>query len=177
MDLKRSSFEPSNAFERMDGETYTEYRALKASGMFLDPERYLSFRERDGRPRSLKMVVEDSGLYFMDTARGIKYRLDKDYFFTYHSGLHAVEEERIRGFQGPLVLLDNLLEFWRRPGTGLLLVADHLNHREYLSPAQKAELDSVQRLYQKEQFVINPMLQKKAPEPAPPPVQVLSLED
>lgn len=177
MDLNRSQPSPSDAFERMDAETYTEYRALKAAGMFLDPGRYLAFRERSGGSRHVKMVVEDSGLFFMDMTRKVKYKLSGDCLFLYHSGLHAVDEEKVRNAEGPVVVLDNLLEFWKKPGTGLCLVADHLNNCEYLSPAQRSELENIQKLYQKDQFVINPMLQKKAKETTSAPVQVLSLED
>jgi hypothetical protein len=74
--------------------------------------------------------------------------------------------------------LDNLLEFWKRPGTGLCLVADHLNKCNFLLPEQKTELDRVQRLYSKEEFVINPMLQKKFKDvPTRPAVGIMDLED
>jgi len=70
------------------------------------------------------------------------------------------------------------LEFWQRTGTGLCLVADHLNKNSYLTDEQKTELERTRSLYQKEELVIQPMLQRKAKESSPAPsFQVLSLED
>jgi hypothetical protein len=177
MDLNRSQPQSSDAFERMDGETYTEFRTLKAAGILLDPEKYLAFRERPGRTRNIKLVVSDAGIFFLDITRKINYKLNRDYLFLYHNGLHAVEEDNIRSSEEPIIVLENLLEFWKRPGVGFCLVADHLNNCGYLSPEQKTELENVQKLYKRDEFIINPMLQKKEKEPSSGSVQVLSLDD
>jgi hypothetical protein len=92
--------------------------------------------------------------------------------------------------EGPVLVLENLLEFWKRQATGICLVADHLNKLEFLNPAQKTELDRVQRIYGSQSLVINPMLQRKVKEspaasspqvqPLPQPqshTRVLSLDD
>lgn len=88
-----------------------------------------------------------------------------------------MEEERIKNAEGPVVILENLLEFWKRQGTGLCLVADHLNNCNFLSENQKTELARIQKLYSGDGFVINPMLQKKTKEKPSSSVQVISLDD
>jgi hypothetical protein len=161
MKLKHATPEQTDAFGRMSREVYDEYRNLKFAGVTIEPSRYLVFREQTKNYLHTKLVVSDAGVFFMDAARKIKFKFDRWYFFVYHDGLDAADEEKIRKNDSPITVLDNLLEFWNRPGTGLCLVADHLNGCQYLLPDQKEELDKVQRLYSQEGFVINPMLHKK----------------
>jgi len=177
--LDRLTPEQLDALGRMPKTLHDEYRHLGFTGLSVDPVRYLAFRQQTKNEAFTKLVVSDSGVHFLDPARKVKYRFDPAFFLVYQDGLHFVEEEKIRASQNPLILLDNLLEFWKRHGTGLVLVADHMNGCNFLLPEQKAELDRVQRLYSKEEFVINPMLQKKA-KPSPSPTLrggVLDLED
>jgi len=178
MALDRLSPEQLNALGSMSREIHDEYRNLGFAGFSPDPIRYLAFRTQTKNFLQTKLVVSDAGVFFLDPARKIKYKFHQGYFFVYHEGFHQVDEQKIKEAEGPVILLDNLLEFWKRQGTGLCLVADHLNHCDYLFPEQKAELERVQRLYNKDEFVINPMLQKKSKEnPAGQAVGVFDLED
>jgi hypothetical protein len=185
MSLDRLTSEQLDALGRMSKKIHDEYRNLGFAGLTVDPIRFLAFRKQTNNDRFTELVVSDAGVFFMDTARRIKFKFDQGYFFTYHDGLHLVDEEKINNMDGPVIVLDNLLEFWKRSGTGLCLVADHLNNCNFLLPEQKAELDRVQRLYSKEEFVINPMLQKKHKEiltrpkdvPTRPAVGIMDLED
>lgn len=165
-----------DALGRMSKEIHDEFRNLGFAGMNVDPVRYLAFRQQTNNHMYLKLVVSDAGLFFVDSSRKMKYKFDPGFFLVYQDGLHFVEEEKIKNSESPLIVLENLLEFWKRHGTGLCLVADHMNGCSYLLPEQKTELDRVQRLYNKEEFVINPMLQKKT-KTSPQPVRgVLDLE-
>jgi hypothetical protein len=176
--LEHLTPEKIDALGRMSKKIHDEYRNLGFTGMTLDPVRFLAFRTQTHNDRFTELVVSDAGVFFLDPARKIKFKFDPGYFFVYHDGLHAVEERKIKESTNPLIVLENLLEFWNRPGTGLCLVADHLNGCHYLLPEQKADLDRVQRLYNKDEFVINPMLHKKTKEtPARPPAGVLDLEN
>jgi hypothetical protein len=121
-------------------------------------------------------VVSDAGVFFLDKTRNIKYKFHRDFFFVYHDGLHAVEEQKIKDMEGPVIVLDNLLEFWKRQGTGFCLVADHLNHCSFLSEDQKNELTRVQKLYSNESLVLKPMLHSKA-KGKESSVQIFSLDD
>jgi hypothetical protein len=178
MSLDHLTPEQLDALGRMSKKIHDEYRNLGFAGFTLDPARFLAFRKQTNNDRFTELVVSDAGVFFMDTARKIKFKFHHNYFFVYHDGLHQVDEEKIKNGDGPIILLDNLLEFWNRPGTGLCLVADHLNHCDYLFPDQKAELKRIQHLYSKDQFVINPMLQKKSKETSQKPaVAVFNLED
>ncbi|HUO56924.1 MAG TPA: hypothetical protein VMV05_01990 [bacterium] len=166
------------ALGKMNKKVHDEYRNLGYAGVSLDPARFLAFRQQTRNDRFTELVVSDAGVFFMDSARRVKFKFHRDYFLVYHEGFHLVDEEKIRKNDGPVVILDNLLELWNRPGTGLCLVADHLNNCDYLMPEQKKELDRVQALYDKQRLVINPMLQKKAKEePQLTSVSVLDLED
>ena len=178
MQPDRMTPEQVDALGKMNKKIYDEYRNLGYAGFSVDPIRFLTFRQQTRNDRFTELVVSDAGVFFMDTARRVKYRFHRDFFLVYHDGLHLVDEERIRKIEGPVVILDNLLEFWNRPGTGLCLVADHLNNCDYLLTEQKRELEKIQSLYNKDQLVINPMLQKKTREDSrQSSVSVLDLED
>ncbi len=169
--------EQVDALGQMNKKIYDEYRNLGFAGLSVDPVRFLAFRKQTNNDRFTELVVSDAGVFFMDTARRIKYKFHPDFFFVYHEGLHAVDEEKIKATEGPLVVLDNLLEFWKRQGTGLCLVADHLNNNRYVNDAQKAELDRIQKLYSGEGFIINPMLHRKIKDRPEPSAQILSLDE
>ncbi len=178
MSFDRLTSEQLDALGRMSKKIHDEYRTLGFAGLTVDPVRFLAFRKQTNNDRFTELVVSDAGIFFMDTARRIKFKFDANYFFVYHDGLHLVDEEKVKKSEEPLIVLDNLLEFWNRRGTGLCLVADHLNNCNFLFPEQKAELERVQRLYSKEEFVINPMLQRKIKDiPARPGVGIMDLED
>jgi hypothetical protein len=177
MALDHMSPEQVDALGRMNKKIYDEYRNLGFAGITVDPVRFLSFRKQTNNDRFIELVVSDAGVFFMDTARKVKYKFDPNYFFVYHDGLHAVEEEKIKNMEGPVVVLENLLEFWKKQGTGFCLVADHLNNCSFLSENQKTELVRTQKLYSGESFIINPMLQKKIREKPSSAVQVVSLDD
>jgi len=178
MQLDPRTPEQIDALGRMNKKIYDEYRNLGFAGFSVDPLRYLAFREQTKNHKFTELVVSDAGVFFFDPARRIKFKFNPQYFLVHHEGLHLVDEEKIRDAEGPIVLLDNLLEFWNRPGTGLCLVADHQNGCQYLSLEQKAELEKVLGLYSRDQFIINPMLQKKIKETQPTsPVGVFDLED
>jgi hypothetical protein len=175
--LDRLTPEQLDALGKMSREIHDEYRHLAFAGIPVDPVRYLAFRQQTQNHRYLKLVVSDAGVLFLDPSRKIKYKFDPGFFFVYQEGLHFVEEERIRNSPVPVVVLENLLEVWKRHGTGLCLVADHMNGCQFLLPPQREELDRIQRLYAGDRFVINPMLHKKS-EPGPrPPHAVLDLEN
>jgi hypothetical protein len=170
--------EQVDALGRMNKKIHDEYRNLGFAGINLDTVRYLAFRQQTHNDKFTELIVSDAGVFFIDLARRIKFKFDSRYFFVYHDGLHQVEEEKIRNSGGPVIVLDNLLEFWNRQGTGLCLIADHLNHCDYLFPEQKTELKRVQLLYSKDEFVINPMLQRKLKGISQKPsVGVFDLED
>ncbi len=177
MALDHMTPEQVDALGRMNKKIYDEYRNLGFAGITVDPVRFLAFRKQTNNDRFIELVVSDAGVFFLDTARKIKYKFDPGYLFIYHDGLHPVEEERIKNAEGPVVILENLLEFWKRQGTGLCLVADHLNNCNFLSENQKTELARIQKLYSGDGFVINPMLQKKTKEKPSSSVQVISLDD
>jgi hypothetical protein len=175
--LDRLTPEQLDALGRMPKAIHDEYRNLGFTGLSVDPIRYLAFRQQTHNHLYTKLVVSDSGVFFLDPARKVKLKFDPAFFLVYQDGLHFVEEERIRASENPLIILENLLELWKRHGTGLVLVADHMNGCNYLLPEHKAELDRVQRLYSKEEFVINPMLPKKGKTSPAPRGGVLDLED
>jgi len=178
MTLERLTPEQLNALGSMSKEIHDEYRNLGFAGFSPDPIRYLAFRQQTKNYLQTKLIVSDAGVFFMDPSRKIKYKFNPGYFFVYHDGFDQSDQQKIKETKGPLILLDNLLEFWNRQGTGLCLVADHLNHCDYLFPEQKAELARIQRLYSKEEFVINPMLQKKSKDtPHQSAVGIFDLED
>ena len=177
MALEHLTSDQVDALGRMNKKIYDEYRNLGFAGVPVDPIRFLAFRQQTYNHRFTELVVSDAGVFFLDPARRIKYKFDRDYLFVYHDGLHSIDEERIKTTEGPVILLENLLEFWKKPGTGLCLVADHLNQCQYLSETQKAELDRVQKLYTGEALVIRQMLQKKKKEAESSSVKILSLED
>lgn len=167
-----------DALGRMSKEIHEEYRNLKFAGMAVDPVRYLSFREQTRNYLYTRLVVADSGVFFIDAARKIKYRFDPAFLFVYHDGLLPSEEEQVRNSATPILMLDNSLEFWKRHNTGLCLVADHLNRCEYLLADQKPELERVRNLYSAGSLVINPMLHRKFKESTRTSNrQILSLED
>jgi hypothetical protein len=177
MGLEHMSAEQVDALGRMNKKIYDEYRNLGFAGVAVDPVRFLSFRRQTNNDRFTELVVSDAGVFFRDIARKIKYKFDPSFLFVYHDGLHAVEEEKIKNMEGPVIVLENLLEFWKRQGTGFCLVADHLNNCQFLSENQKAELARIQKLYSGESFVIKPMLHSKVKERPTDAVQVVSLED
>lgn len=181
MPMDPMSPEQVDALGKMNKKIYDEYRNLGYAGLTVDPVRFLAFRTQTHNDRFTELVVSDAGVFFLDTARKIKYRFHPDYFFVYHDGLHATEEQKLKELEGPVVVLENLLEFWKRQGTGLCLVADHLNKLEFLNASQRAELDRTQKIYGSQNLVIKPMLQSKIKETsqAPPQTQarVLSLDD
>lgn len=175
--LERFTSEQLDALGRMSKKIHDEYRNLGFTGLTLDPVRFLAFRKQTNNDRFTELVVSDAGVFFFDPARKIKFKFDPGYFLVYHDGLHAVEEQKIKESDNPMIVLENLLELWKKPGTGFCLVADHLNGCQYLLPEQKVELERVQRLYNKDEFVINPMLQKKSKDtPARPAAGILDLE-
>jgi len=178
MTMEHQTPEQLDALGRMSRQVYDEYKNLGFSGIKIDPVRFLAFREQTQNDRRTSLVVSDAGVFFEDSTRKVRYKFHREYLFVYQSGLHPADLEKADRAEGPLVVLDNLLEFWHRPGTGMVLVADHLNKGSYLLPEQKAELERIQKLYHGEGLVIRPMLQKKAKGPSPAPgVQVVSLED
>lgn len=177
MALNPMTPEQVDALGRMNKKIYDEFRNLGFAGITVDPVRFLAFRKQTNNDRFIELVVSDAGVFFLDTARKIKYKFDPNCFFVYHDGLHPIEEEKLRSAEGPLVILENLLEFWKRQGTGFCLVADHLNNCSFLSETQKTELARIQKLYSGEGFVINPMLQSKIKDKTTSSVQVVSLDD
>lgn len=179
MELEPMKPEQIDALGRMNKKIYEEFRNLGYAGTTVDPVRFLAFRKQTHNDRFTELVVSDAGVFFMDTARRIKYKFHPDYFFVYHDGLHAVEEEKIKSMESPTLLLENLLEFWKKPGIGLCLVADHLNNCNFLSENQKAEMERSQKLYTGDSFIIRPMLHKKIKETGSTTqsVRTLSLED
>ena len=177
MTMEHQTPEQTDALGRMSRQIYDEYKNLGFTGLKVDPVRFLAFREGTQNFRHTSLVVSDAGVFFEDPSRKIRYKFHREYFFVYQSGLHPADLEKVKHAEEPVILLDNLLEFWQRPGTGLCLVADHLNKNSYLTDDQKAELERTQNLYQKEELIIRPMLQKKVKETPAPSVQVLSLED
>ena len=177
MALEHMSPEQVDALGRMNKKIYDEYRNLGFAGIAVDPVRFLSFRKQTQNDRFTELVVSDAGVFFMDIARKIKYKFDPNYFFVYHDGLHPVEEEKINSMEGPVIVLENLLEFWKKQGTGFCLVADHLNNCNFLSENQQADLKRVQKLYSGESFVINPMLQRKIKDLPSENTRVVSLDD
>ena len=179
MPLENMTPEQVDAIGRMNKQIYDEFRNLGYAGFTLDPVRYLEFRTRTNNYCFSHLVVSDAGVFFFDPARKIKYKFLSEYFLVYHDGLHAVDEEKIKAMEEPVIVLENLLEFWRKPGVGLCLVADHLNQCSYLSESQKAEMEWSQKLHQKGSLVIRPMLQRKIKEPDPlrPSARTISLED
>ncbi len=166
-----------DALGRMNKKIYDEFRNLGYAGVAVDPVRFLAFRKQTNNDRFTELVVSDAGVFFMDTARKIKFKFHPDYFLVYHDGLHAVDQEKLGQLEGPAVVLDNLLEFWKKPGTGLCLVADHLNHCQYLSETQKAELDRVLTLYKDDSLIIRPMLHRKIKEAGPSSTRIFSLDE
>lgn len=177
MALDHMTPEQVDALGRMNKKIYDEYRNLGFAGITVDPVRFLAFRKQTNNDRFIELVVSDAGVFFIDTVRKIKYKFNQNCFFVYHDGLHPVEEEKIRTAEGPVIVLENLLEFWNRQGTGFCLVADHLNNCDFLSESQKAELARIQKLYSSEGLVINTMLQKKIKEKPSSSVHVISLDD
>lgn len=165
--------EQVDALGRMNKKIYDEYRNLGYAGLTVDPARFLAFRTQTHNDRFTELVVSDAGVFFLDTARRIKYRFHPDYFFIYHDGLHPTEEKKIQEMEGHVLVLENLLEFWKRQGTGLCLVADHLNQLEFLNTSQKAELARTQKIYSSQSLVIKPMLHSKVKETH----RVISLDD
>jgi hypothetical protein len=161
MPMEPMTPEQVDALGRMNKKIYDEYRNLGFAGFAVDPIRFLAFRQQTHNDRFSELVVSDTGVFFMDTNRKIKYRFNPSFLLVYHSGLDMTDEEKIRDSSSPIVILDNLLEFWNRHGTGLILVADHLNGCDYLFPEQKIELERVQNLYSLESFKIKPMLDRK----------------
>jgi hypothetical protein len=159
-----SNHNPADALGRMSREIYDEYRNLKYAGIATDPARYLAYREQTRNTQFTKLVVSDAGVFLMDPARKIKFTFDPGFFLVYHDGLTPAEEEIIRASERSFIRLENGLEFWKRHGTGLCLVADHLNGCDYLLPERKTELDGIKRLYSSEGFVLNQMLHKKKAE-------------
>ena len=174
--MEQLPHEQLDALGRMSKEIHDEYRNLGFAGISVNPVRYLAFRQQTQNHSHLKLVVSDAGVFFMDAARKIKFKFDPSYFLIYQEGLHYVEEEKIKNSENPVIVLENLLEFWKRHGTGICLVADHMNGCQYLIPEHQAELDRINRLYSKEGFTINPMLHKKAA-PTKFGPGVLDLED
>lgn len=167
MNMEPMRPEQVDALGRMNKKIYDEFRNLGYAGVSVDPVRFLAFRKQTNNDRFTELVVSDAGVFFMDSARKVKFKFHSDYFLVYHDGLHLVDQEKINQMEGPVVVLDNLLELWKKPGTGLCLVADHLNHCQYLSETQKAELNRVQTLYKGDAFIIRPMLHRKIKESGP----------
>ncbi|GEM_PF-2227725 len=168
-----------DAIGRMSKQVYDEFRNLGFAGVSVDPARFLAYRKQTNNDRFTQLVVSDAGVFFFDIARKVKYKFHSDFFMVYHDGLHAVDEEKLRNLEGPVIVLDNLLEFWKKPGMGFCLVADHLNNCQYLSENQKAEMERAQKLYQGDSFVIRPMLHRKIGEPksAQPSTRTISLDE
>ena len=179
MALEHLTPEQVDALGRMNKKIYEEFRNLGFAGVTVDPIRFLSFRRQTNNDRFSELVVSDAGIFFFDPARRIKYKFHPDYYFTYHEGLHPVDEEKVKTTEGPILVLDNLLEFWKKPGTGLCLVADHLNNCEYLTENQKTEMARAQKLYQGDALVIRPMLHRKIGEPkeSSTTTRIFSLDD
>ena len=177
MPLEKMTPEQVDALGSMSKQIHDEYRNLGFAGITVDPVRYLAFRRQTKNEKFTHLVVSDAGVFFVDNARRIKYRFDPQFFFVYHEGFQPWEEQKIRESREQVTVLENLLEFWNRPGTGLCLVADHLNHCDYLFTDQKAEMKRVQALYQKEDLVITTMLHKKGAPTVPKYSGVVDLED
>jgi hypothetical protein len=177
MPLEHMSPEQVDALGKMKKKIYDEYRNLGYAGVTVDPVRFLAFRTQTHNDHFTELVVSDAGVFFLDPARKIKYRYHPDYLFIYHDGLHPTEEKKIQEMEGPVLVLENLLEFWKRPGIGLCLAADHLNKLDFLNKTQRADLDRAQKLYGSESLVINPMLQRKLKETPAGNTRVISLDD
>ena len=179
MPLENMTSTQVDAIGRMSKQIYDEFRNLGYAGFSVDPSRFLAYRKQTNNDRFTQLVVSDAGVFFFDTARKIKYKFHLDYFMVYHDGLHAVDEEKLRNLEGPVIVLENQLEFWKKPGVGFCLVADHLNQSQFLSENQKTELQKIQKLYQGDAFVIHPMLHRKIKEPAPAQLSIrtISLDD
>ena len=156
-----SNNDAADALGRMSREIYDEYRNLKFAGITVDPARFLAYREQTKNFQFTKLVVSDAGVFFLDPARKVKYTFDPSFFLVYQDGLSSLDEEKIRSSERSFLELENGLEFWKRHGTGLCLVADHLNGCDFLTSEKKAELNGIKKLYQVENLVFNPMLQKK----------------
>lgn len=177
MPLEKMTPEQVDALGSMNKQIHDEYRNLGFAGITVDPVRFLAFRRQTQNEKYTQLVVSDAGVFFVDNARRVKFRFDPQFFFVYHEGFQPWEEARIKESGEQVILMDNLLEFWKRPGTGLCLVADHLHKCDYLSSDQKAEMKRVQMLYQKEGLVIKTMLQKKGAPTQPKYTGVVDLED
>jgi hypothetical protein len=177
MPLENMTPEQVNALGSMSKKIHDEYRNLGFAGITVDPIRYLAFRQQTQNEKYTQLVVSDAGVFFVDNARRMKFRFHPQFFFVYHEGFQPWEQAKIKESGEQVFLMENLLEFWNRPGTGLCLVADHLHKCDYLFPDQKAEMKRIQALYQKEGLVINPMLQKKGVPSSPKYTGVVDLED
>lgn len=179
MPLENMTSDQVDAIGRMNKKIYDEFRTLGYAGLTLHPVRFLEFRTRTNNDRFTHLVVSDAGVFFFDPDRKIKYKFHSDYFLVYHDGLHPVDEEKIKAMEEPMIVLENLLEFWKKPGMGLCLVADYLNHCSYLSESQTSEMERSQKLYQKGSLVIRPMLHRKIKEldPLRPTARTISLDD
>ena len=180
MALENMTSDQVDAIGRMSKQIYDEFRNLGYAGFSLDPARFLAYRKQTNNDRFTQLVVSDAGVFFFDPARRVKYKFHPDYFMVYHDGLHAFDEQKLRGAEEPSIVLDNLLEFWKKPGTGFCLVADHLNHCQYLSENQKADMAKAQTLYKGDSFIIRPMLHRKIKEtdsPPPSSVRTISLDE
>ena len=177
MPLEKMTPEQVDALGSMSKQIHDEYRNLGFAGITVDPVRYLAFRLQTQNEKFTNLVVSDAGVFFVDNSRRIKYRFDPRFFFVYHEGFQPWEEQKIRDSREQVIVLENLLEFWNRPGTGFCLVADHLNHCDYLLSDQKTELKRIQALYQKEDLVIKTMLHKKAPATPKKLTGIVDLED
>ena len=164
-----------DAFERMSGQIYEEFRYLRHAGTPVDPSRFLSFRELTNNHRFTQLVVSDAGVFFMDGARKIKYQFHPLYVFVYFDGLSPEDEEKIKTSEIPVVKLDNQLEFWKWAGVGTCLVADHANGCDYLFPEHRSELERIKRLYAVDSFTMTPENTKKTETPGSP-YKIISLE-
>lgn len=179
MSLEPMRPEQVDALGRMNKQIYDEFRNLGYAGVSVDSVRFLAFRKQTNNDRFTQLVISDAGVFFVDAARKIKFKFHPDYLFVYYDGLHAVDQEKIKEMNSPVIVLDNLLELWKKPGTGLCLVEDHLNHCRYLSDTQKADMERAQKLYQGESLVIRPMLHRKIGEvnSSAPATRTISLDD
>ena len=162
MPLEQLRPEQVDAIGQMSKSTYDEYKNLGYAGIMVDPIRFLTFRKQAKNGIFTHLMVSDAGVFFVDPIRKIKFKFHREYYLVYHDGLSPEDEQKIRSAEGPLVKLDNGLEFWKRVVSGTSLVKDYTHDCDYLLPDQKAELERVKSLSKSGSLVIKPMLQNKA---------------
>jgi hypothetical protein len=150
-----------DALGRMSRDVHGEYLRLKSAGLTVDPEQYLDFRFKTENDLHLKLMITDSGVFFLDPGRNMKYKFRPECLLVYHEGLSPEKERQVWEREEPWILLENRLEFWRKPEVGFCLVADRANGRDFLTEPHKKEFERVKILYGEEKLTLIPMLHRK----------------